>query len=76
MAGAAVIAPHAPPRRRRPEGSHRTARAAAAGCPAWDLAPLPEFREAYNATWLVERHGLRPPNAVRRERLSPEAHAA
>jgi transposase InsO family protein len=37
---------------------------------------LLEFRETYNATWLIERHGFKPPNAVRRERLSPEAHAA
>src|SRR3712207_9317964 len=34
------------------------------------------FRETYNATWLIERHGSRPPDAVRRGRLSPEAHAA
>jgi hypothetical protein len=37
---------------------------------------LLEFRETYNATWLIERHGFRPPSAVRLERLSPEARAA
>jgi putative transposase len=34
------------------------------------------FREVYNATWLVERHGFRPPAAVRDEQLSPAALAA
>ena len=34
------------------------------------------FRETYNATWLVERHGFRPPAAIRREQLSPTALAA
>jgi hypothetical protein len=34
------------------------------------------FREAYNATWLVERHGFRPPAAVRAEQLSAAALAA
>jgi putative transposase len=34
------------------------------------------FREAYNATWLIERHGFRPPTAVRDEQLSPAALAA
>ena len=34
------------------------------------------FRETYNATWLVERHGFRPPAAIRREQLSPAALAA
>ena len=37
---------------------------------------LLEFRETYNANWLVERHGFRPPNAVRRDRLSTAAVAA
>ena len=37
---------------------------------------LLEFRDAFNATWLVERHGFRPPNAVRQDRLSPAALAA
>jgi putative transposase len=26
-------------------------------------------RETHNATWLIERHGFRPPDAVRRDRL-------
>ena len=34
------------------------------------------LRETYNATWLVERHGFRPPAAIRREQLSPTALAA
>jgi putative transposase len=34
------------------------------------------FREAYNATWLIERHGFRPPAAVREEQLSVAALAA
>jgi putative transposase len=34
------------------------------------------FREAYNATWLIERHGFRPPIAVRQEQLSIAALAA
>jgi putative transposase len=37
---------------------------------------LLEFRETYNATWLVERHGFRPPAAIRAEQLSPAALAA
>jgi len=37
---------------------------------------LLEFRETYNATWLVERHGFRPPSAVRQDRLSTAALAA
>jgi putative transposase len=37
---------------------------------------LLEFRETYNATWLVERHGFRPPSAVRQDQLSTEALAA
>jgi hypothetical protein len=35
-----------------------------------------EFRETYNATWLIERHGFRPPSAVRQDRPSPSALAA
>src|ERR671913_21996 len=27
------------------------------------------FRDTYNATWLIERHGFRPPSAVRQDRL-------
>ena len=34
------------------------------------------FRETYNTTWLIERHGFRPPATVRQERLSPAALAA
>jgi hypothetical protein len=34
------------------------------------------FREAYNTTWLIERHGFRPPVALREEQLSPAALAA
>lgn len=37
---------------------------------------LLEFREIYNATWLIERHGFRPPNAVRHDQLSTAALAA
>jgi putative transposase len=37
---------------------------------------LLEFRETYNAIWLIERHGFRPPHAVRREQLQPAALAA
>ena len=37
---------------------------------------LIEFRETYNSTWLIERHGFRPPDAVRRDQLSTAAHAA
>ena len=37
---------------------------------------LIQFRETYNATWLIERHGFKPPNAVRREQLQPTALAA
>jgi putative transposase len=34
------------------------------------------FREAYDATWLIERHGFRPPAAIREEQLSAVALAA
>ncbi len=37
---------------------------------------LLEFRESYNATWLIERHGFRPPNAIRQDQLSTAALAA
>jgi transposase InsO family protein len=37
---------------------------------------LLEFRATYNATWLIERHGFRPPDTVRREQLQPAALAA
>ena len=32
---------------------------------------LLDFRETYNTTWLIERHGFRPPAAVRQDQLSP-----
>ncbi len=38
-------------------------------------APL-EFRETSNATWLIVRHGFRPPAAIRAEQLQPAALAA
>jgi transposase InsO family protein len=34
------------------------------------------FREVYNATWLIERHGFRPPAAIRQEQLPAAALAA
>jgi putative transposase len=37
---------------------------------------LLDFRKTYNATWLIERHGLRPPDAVRQDQLSTAALAA
>jgi len=37
---------------------------------------LIEFRETYNSTWLIERHGFRPPSAVRQDQLSTAALAA
>ena len=37
---------------------------------------LLEFRETYNAVWLIERHGFRPPSAIRQEQLSTAALAA
>jgi putative transposase len=37
---------------------------------------LLEFRETYNSTWLIGRHGFRPPNAVRQDQLSTAALAA
>jgi putative transposase len=37
---------------------------------------LLDFRETYNASWLIERHGFRPPSAVRQDRLSTAALAA
>jgi transposase InsO family protein len=37
---------------------------------------LLEFRQTYNTTWLIERHGFRPPSAIRAEQLSPIALAA
>ena len=37
---------------------------------------LLEFRETYNTTWLIERHGFRPPAAIRNEQLPTAALAA
>src|SRR3712207_4997491 len=34
------------------------------------------FREVYNTTWLIERHGFQTPAAVRQNQLSPAAVAA
>jgi hypothetical protein len=34
------------------------------------------FRDVYNETWLIERHGFRPPAAIRTARLPPAAQAA
>jgi putative transposase len=34
------------------------------------------FRETYNATWLIERHGFITPAAVRQNQLQPAALAA
>ena len=34
------------------------------------------FQETYNGTWLIERHGFRPPAVVRDEQLSTAAMAA
>ena len=34
------------------------------------------FREVYNTTWLIERHGFQTPAAVRQSQLSPTARAA
>ena len=34
------------------------------------------FREGYNTTWLIERHGFQTPAAVRQNQLSPAARAA
>ena len=37
---------------------------------------LLEFRETYNTTWLIERHGFITPAAVRQNQLQPAALAA
>jgi hypothetical protein len=37
---------------------------------------LLDFRHTYNATWPIERHGFRQPDAIRREQLQPAALAA
>jgi hypothetical protein len=36
---------------------------------------LLEFRETYNATWLIERHGFISPEAFRRNQLQPTHQA-
>ena len=37
---------------------------------------LLDFREIYNTSWLIERHGFRTPTAVRQNQLPPAAMAA
>jgi hypothetical protein len=37
---------------------------------------LLEFREIYNATWLIERHGFISPTDFRQSQLQPAALAA
>jgi putative transposase len=37
---------------------------------------LLEFRDTYNNTWLIERHGFIAPSAFRRQQLEPVALAA
>jgi putative transposase len=34
------------------------------------------FRETYNATWLIERHGFMSPAVFRQRQLQPVAEAA
>ena len=34
------------------------------------------FREVYNTTWLIERHGFISPAALRQKQLQPVARAA
>ena len=34
------------------------------------------FRDIYNSTWLIERHGFQTPDTVRQSQLPPEALAA
>ena len=34
------------------------------------------FREAYNTTWLIERHGFMTPAAARQKQFQPAAMAA
>ncbi len=44
---------------------------------AEDLKPATRIvQDAYNAAWLIERHGFRPPSADRRDQLSTAARAA
>jgi transposase InsO family protein len=37
---------------------------------------LLEFRERYNREWLIERHGFRPPSAIRQEQMAMGTVAA
>ena len=37
---------------------------------------LVAFRETYNATWLIERHGFMSPANFRQRQLQPVAEAA
>jgi putative transposase len=37
---------------------------------------LLDFRETYNGTWLIERHGFQPPAAICAEPLPSTARAA
>ena len=37
---------------------------------------LLHFREIYNSTWLIERHGFTTPAAFRQQQLQPAALAA
>ena len=37
---------------------------------------LLEFQESYNANWLIERHGFKPPRVIREDQLSMAALAA
>ena len=37
---------------------------------------LLDFREIYNTSWLIERHGFQTPAAMRQNQLSPAARAA
>jgi putative transposase len=37
---------------------------------------LLDFRETHNTTWLIQRHGFMPPDAIRAEQLSPAALVA
>lgn len=34
------------------------------------------FRETYNTRWLIQRHGFRPPAAIRQDQLPTPALAA
>ena len=37
---------------------------------------LLDFQRRYNTEWLIQRHGFKPPAAVRAEQLTPMALAA